>query len=191
MSSGEISRRSVLRSLALIGAGVGLTGCLTPVYGDRGVLAGSSGGPGAGTPNATTQAKLANVDFTPVGGRLGVIFTNEMIYLLSGGAGRPANPTHVVSVGISGDSVWQLLNTGSGAVVAQSLTLIGNFTVTDKEKKTIVHRGSAFATSSIARGTQRLAAERAILDAQERAAKNLAELVVLQVATWLAQQNQA
>lgn len=172
MSSPNGSRRHVLRGALVLSATASLGGCFTPLYGPA-----QLGGPGI-----TTQALLAGVDVIPIGGRIGTQLRNELIYLLSQGSGRPASPTHTLWVVVSADSVPLLLDTGVGRVTAQSMNLATTFYLRAAGTNEQQLVGRAASTTSIDRNIQRLAADRALLDAQERASKQLAEQIVNQLA---------
>jgi LPS-assembly lipoprotein len=177
MSSDDLTRRQWVRGLAIAAGSLSLGGCLTPLY-----------GPGAGRTGRTTQDMMANVDVNPIGGRLGIIMRNELIYLLSSGAGRPANPTHTLSVAIGGDSIPLLLDSGTGIATAQNISLNCHFTLYRKPDNTVAFFGRAFSTASLDRNLQRLASDRAILDAMERAGKAVSEQIATQLATHFAAQ---
>jgi LPS-assembly lipoprotein len=176
MSSAEMSRRSVIRGLSVAGLSALLGGCFTPLYGDPTVV---SGGRNA-------QASLRELDIPEIGGRNGVVLRNELIYLTQGGGGRAAAPSHILRVNLRVDTVPLVLNTAAGRPSAQAVTLIGDYTITPVGAPQPIHRGSAFATASFDRTAQRLASDRALIEAQERAAKSLAESIVTQVAGWYA-----
>lgn len=176
MSSADISRRSAWRALVIVGASAGLAGCFTPLYGDPSVV---SGGRNA-------QAALQDLEIPEIPGRSGVVLRNELIYLTQGGGGRAANPSHVLRVNLRIDTVPLVLNTAAGRPSAQAVSLIGDYTITPIGGREPVHRGSAFASASFDRTAQRLASDRAVIEAQERAAKSLAESIVTQVAGWYA-----
>lgn len=176
MWSDRLHRRHVLRLAALGAASAGLAGCFTPLYGDPQVTRGG----------ANAQAELRNLEIPEIPGRTGIVLRNELIYLTQGGGGRAASPTHVLRVALSIDTVPLVLNTAAGRPSAQSISLIGSYTITTVGTHQPIHRGSAFATASFDRTSQRLASDRAIIEAQERAAKTLAESIVTQVAGWYA-----
>ncbi|PTM60459.1 LPS assembly lipoprotein LptE [Phreatobacter oligotrophus] len=176
MSWAETSLLRLLRVATLCGAAAGLAGCLTPLYGDPTVV---SGGRNA-------QAGLRDLEIPEIPGRNGVVLRNELIYLTQGGGGRAANPTHVLRVTLRVDTVPIALNTAAGRPSAQSVTIIGDYTVTPIGDPQPIHRGSAFASASFDRTAQRLASDRAVIEAQERATKALAENIVTQVAGWYA-----
>lgn len=178
MSWADTSLFRAIRIATLCLASAALTGCFAPLYGDPNVV---SGGRNA-------QAALRDLDIPEIPGRNGVVLRNELIYLTQGGGGRAANPNHILRVSLSIDTVPLALNTAAGRPSAQSVSLVGNYTIQAVGDPRIIHRGTAFATASFDRTAQRLASDRAVIEAQERAAKSLAESIVTQVAGWYATQ---
>ena len=176
MWSADMSRRLVLRALAITSASALLAGCFTPLYGDPSVVAGGR----------AAHTQLRDLDIPEIGGRAGVILRNELIYLTQGGGGRAANPSHLLRVGLTIDTVPLLLNTAAGRPSAQTVSLIATYSIVPVGGSEVLYTGSAFATASFDRTSQRLASDRAIIEAQERAAKALAENIVTQVAGWYA-----
>lgn len=176
MWSDRLHRRQFMRLAALCAATAGLAGCFTPLYGDPQVVRGGT----------NAQAALRNLEIPEIPGRTGVLLRNELIYLTQGGGGRSASPTHVLRVDLATDTVPLLLNAAAGRPSAQSISLTGTYTISEIGSNQPLHRGTAFATASFDRTAQRLASDRAIVEAQERAAKTLAESIVTQVAGWYA-----
>ncbi|MGQ3353722.1 MAG: hypothetical protein ACT6XY_06800 [Phreatobacter sp.] len=178
MSWADTSFARIGRLLAVCACSAALAGCFTPLYGDPTVV---SGGRNA-------QASLRDLEIPEIPGRNGVILRNELIYLTQGGGGRAAAPTHVLRVSVGVDTVPLALNTAAGRPSAQAITVIGNYTITPVGAPQVIHRGSAFASASFDRTAQRLASDRAVIEAQERATKALAENIITQVAGWYATQ---
>lgn len=176
MWSAENLRRSAGRLALVCACAAMLGGCFTPLYGDPAVVAGGR----------NAQAALRDLEIPEIPGRNGVVLRNELIYLTQGGGGRAAAPTHVLRVDLQADSAPLVLNTAAGRPSAQSVSLIGTYTITPIGSQQPIHRGSAFATASFDRTNQRLASDRAVIEAQERAAKSLAEAIVTQIAGWYA-----
>lgn len=174
MSSANPSRRSALRALAILGASGLLAGCFTPLYGDPAVI---SGGRNA-------QAFLRDLDVPEIGGRSGVILRNELIYLTQGGGGRNTAAGHILRVNLRIESVPLVLNTAAGRPSAQNLTAIGDYTITPVGQTAPIYRGTASASASLDRTAQRLASDRAFIEAQERAAKVLAETIITDITGW-------
>ncbi|WP_216073457.1 hypothetical protein, partial [Acinetobacter baumannii] len=70
MSSANISRRAIVRVLAVTAGAGALAGCFTPLYGDPNVVPGARG----------AQSYLQNLEIPEIPGRSGVVLRNELIY---------------------------------------------------------------------------------------------------------------
>ncbi len=176
MSWADTSFLRLARIGVLCAATAGLAGCFTPLYGD----------PTSVTGGRNAQAALRDLEIPEIPGRSGVILRNELIYLTQGGGGQAAAPTHRLVVYMSMDAVPLTMNTAAGRPSAQAISLIAVYQIIAIGSPQILHRGEAFASASVDRTAQRLASDRAIIEAQERAAKTLAEHIITQVAGWYA-----
>lgn len=176
MSWADTSLLRLARVAALCAAAAGLSGCFTPLYGD----------PTAVTGGRNAQAGLRDLQIPEISGRNGVILRNELIYLTQGGGGRAESPTHILNVQLGVDTVPLTMNTAAGRPSAQVISLIASYQIVAIGSPQVLHRGEAFASASFDRTAQRLASDRAVIEAQERAAKTLAENIVTQVAGWYA-----
>lgn len=176
MSWADTSFARIGRLLAVCACSAALAGCFTPLYGDPTAI---SGGRNA-------QASLRDLEIPEIPGRNGVILRNELIYLTQGGGGRAAAPSHVLRVSLVVDTVPLALNTAAGRPSAQAITVVGHYAIAPIGAPEVLHRGTAFASASFDRTAQRLASDRAVIEAQERATKALAENIVTQVAGWYA-----
>ena len=166
------------------GAAVLMAGCtVQPLYSSGAGAGGTIGG--SVTPDMRT--KLASVAIDPAGNVFGQQVRNELIFLLAGGAGEPANPTYRLSLGLSsstlsavsvdvGDRTDRTGRPSSGIVKATS-----NFVLRDKDGKPLTV-GTRTVGASFDRPRQEFANLRAERDARKRAAKELAQQVYLALA---------
>src|SRR5690606_34733126 len=84
------------------GAAVLMAGCtVQPLYSSGAGAGGTIGG--SVTPDMRT--KLASVAIDPAGDVFGQQVRNELIFLLAGGAGEPANPTYRLGLGLSSSTL--------------------------------------------------------------------------------------
>lgn len=172
--SSGIRRIGIAAGLAL--ALVAVAGCtVRPLYGD--VTSAT------GTPSTSSQ-RLASIEVQEVGDRVGQEVRNHLIFLLAGGAGQPANPAYSVSLGTSVRSsaaaAVQVTSTDlepTSAVV----TVTGRYRLTDA-KGTAIAAGTRSAQAAYDVSRQGFAALRAQRDAQNRAARELAEQLRLALA---------
>ncbi len=172
MSSADLTKR-----LFLLGsASLALGGCFTPLYGT------SSQTPA----NGSVASRMAQIEVSRIGGRNGVIMRNDLALALSGDGGGPSGtPLYKLDVSPSFSTTPVFVDVNGGRPTVQSVTGTAKFTLRDAEGK-IIRSGETFSSTSIDRSSQRYAAERALIDAQERVAKTMADQIVTQIAAWLA-----
>lgn len=137
------------------------------------------------TNRATGQSiALNDISIKPVHDRISLVVRNQLIFLMNGGK-EPGNATrYSVTLGINS-------NTSSAAYVqianedeptAGTVTIHGSYEIFDAVEKKQVKRGSRQVSSSYDVPRQRFAALRAERNAQDRAARELAEMLRLAIA---------
>jgi LPS-assembly lipoprotein len=158
-----LARRSLL-IFALLSSAVALGGCIRPLYGSAAVTGGS------------VQSELAAIDVKSIGERIGHYLRNELVFELDGSGGAPARRYDLtITVTESLDVTVTDYSTGR----ADSATLVATATYTLAERGTnkTLFTGQAVARATYDRFAQRFANVRAAREAQERAAKQLANLI--------------
>lgn len=152
-------------------------GCtVRPLYGDMTSATG---------PQAFTSARLESVEIAPVDDRVGQEVRNHLIFLLGGGKGQPASPVYKVELSTRvTDARASSINTSrvnldptSGIVTVQATYILTN--ARNGERISIGTR-SVQAPYDIPR--QEFAALRAVRNAEDRASRELAELLRLAIA---------
>lgn len=170
------NRRQMISALCLA-ALLPLGGCFKPLYGQRILADGSS-----------LLDVLRQINVAAAGNRTDQFFRNELLFLLRGGKGalEPAKYRleHQITQRISAVSVQVLSD------VPQSLILNLNvvYTLWNIDENKVVLQGTSFAEASFTFSNQRFANSRAQIDAQERAAKVIADEVRTRLAAFLASQ---
>jgi LPS-assembly lipoprotein len=179
MSLFDYSRNRVaaLSVLLMLGA----AGCqVRPLYSDV----------SPGTTGASTPAALKSVAVVEATTRYGQEVRNHVIFLLGGGAGEAVSPIYSLDLGVTEQVISSASiqidagKTGqptAGGVVLTSLYVLKNTTT-----GAVVSSGKRTVTSSFDRPAQQFAALRAQRDGENRAARELAELVHLAIASDLA-----
>lgn len=170
------SLRAVVR-IALLSTIVLASACtVRPLYSDGPASAGVATG---------TATQLASINIKPVNTRYGQEVRNHLIFLFNNGAGQPdAAPYSMV---LSVDSLTE------GALLAQvtskddeptsgTVTLTATYAVTEISTGKVVASGKRNVTSSYDRPRQEFANMRAQRDAENRAARELAEVLRLSIA---------
>lgn len=176
--------KSLRGVVVALGAVTLLAGCtVQPLYSGGG-SAGSTIG-GSVTPDM--RSKLASISVEPVNDIYGVQVRNRLIFLLSGGAGEPANPVYKLRLGLS-KSVTSFVSVDigdqtdrTGRPSAGTVNATSNFVLFDKDGKPL-KAGTRTVGASFDRPRQEFANLRAERDATKRAAEELAEQIYLAIA---------
>lgn len=141
-----------------------------PLHGDA-VVAGGD----------TMTAALSAVEVKPVDTRQALEVRNHLIFLLTRGTGQPASPRWLMDLRVTS-------RTASTATVqiatdnepsAGTVTMTASYSVTDVASGEVVSKGKRVTTASFDRLRQEFATMRAERDAENRAARELAELLRL------------
>jgi LPS-assembly lipoprotein len=176
--------RSARLALVVASAGLALTvaGCqVRPLYSAGGAVVYSSS-----TGEAT---RLSSISIKSVNNRPAQIVRNQMIFLFNGGAQPQAQTRYTLTLNVTSE-------TASAAFVqvaeedeptAGTVTMRGVYDLIDNETGEVIRRGSRQVVASYDVSRQQFAALRAERDAQERAGRELAELLRLSIAQDLSQ----
>ena len=189
MSSSEAARgrRSFLRGrLATVsGAVLMLTvvaGCtVTPLYGTStaSIVSQERGG---------ATARLASVEVAQAHDRVGQEVRNHLIFMLGGGQGQPANPLYRLQLATSayasqGPSIS--VTEVTLRPTAGFVTVRGDYTLTEIATGRVVSAGVRSVQAHYDIPGQNYAAQRAVRDAENRGARELAEVLRLAAAQGL------
>ncbi len=176
-----------LRALAAASAAaLALGGCFQPLYGP-------SGAPGAGL-GASVADRLAAVEVAalkelPGQERAAHYLTQELKYLLDGGAPVAAPKSYVLSLTISQTLQSAIVDTTTGRATAATLVGTVNYTLKAAgadDKTPPLTSGAAVSSASYDRFPQRFATVRAARDAEIRVAREVAEQIKTRLAAHFA-----
>ncbi|ESX18588.1 MULTISPECIES: LPS assembly lipoprotein LptE [unclassified Mesorhizobium] len=170
----------LLRRAALYGmvASMALVSACTvrPLYSSAPLTAGST---------LSASAELASVAVKPVKTRYAQQVRNNLIFAFGQGAGEPPAPVYMLDLGVTelveSAAVVQI-QTDEDEPTAGTVTLTANYVLTDARTGVVIATGKRSIPSSFDKPTQEFASYRAQLDAENRAARELAEMVSLSVA---------
>lgn len=172
---------SLLRIFAAL-ALAGLTGgCFQPLYGDSSVVA-----------TAGLDNKLAGVLVTPIDtpngtrlARVGVSVRNQLMYDVTGG-GPAAAPTHKLEVKLSSRQLQVIVDVNTARPDIQNYGIDASYVLVDLRTGKPVVKGQTFSRVSynIPGQQQRFAGERGLRDAEDRAAKVIAEQIHSRLASY-------
>jgi LPS-assembly lipoprotein len=166
-----------LRILAVVAMGGLAAGCLQPLYADRTVIA---GGPSGSIRDALSSVEVEQIDArkgTPEA-RVAVELRNDLLFELTGG-GPMAPPTHKLNIRMTASKSAIIVDVNTGRTEAEIVGIDVSYTLTDLATKKVVVRGTSFSrvSSDIPGQQQRFARSRAQRDAEDRAAKVIAEQI--------------
>jgi len=170
---GNIFRRKILAALACLAAAP-LAGCLQPMY----------GGVGGGQ----LRADLAAIRVEPIPHRIGHYLANDLGFLLNG-SGESVPPRYRLVITVNEKVQSPLIDTITGRATSGTLVVDAEYKLFPSGQDTAVTSGTAFASVSYDRSSQRFANLRAARDAEIRSAKVLAEQIQTRLATALAGRN--
>lgn len=166
-------RRRAFSLLALAGL-VAVSACtVRPLYSTAGLQT------GAVTPN-----RLSSVIVKPATTRVGLEVRNHLIFLLNGGAGEPASAAYSVETAVNSvrSSGATIQRTRDSEPTAGVVTVSSNYSIIDNKTGNVVAAGKRSIPASYDIPRQEFAALRALRDAENRAARELAELLRIAIA---------
>jgi len=180
MSSPDSAQRSRPVKAGVVAAmlAVGFLGAactVRPLYSD-------AVAPGATAPMA---AQLASVSVKPVETRQAQEVRNHLIFLLGRGQGNPDAGAYTLKLAVTSYSTAAAVvqvSTTTQSPTSSLLTMSASYTLTDSVTGAVIATGRRQVSSAYDVPTQQFAALRSQRDAENRAARELAELLHLAVA---------
>lgn len=146
-----------------------------PLYSDAGLETGA-------VPGSTAGLRAIMID--EIKTRYGQQLRNDLIFLFNGGAGQPAEPKYRMALNativVINEALVQVDNESRPS--AATLHMTGTYVLTDLGTGKPVAQGSRTIPASYDQPSQEFANLRARIDAENRAARELAELLKLDVA---------
>ncbi|WP_038692098.1 MULTISPECIES: LPS assembly lipoprotein LptE [Rhizobium] len=121
--------------------------------------------------------KLSSVGFSEASGRVGQQVRNRLIFLASRGAGEAANPQYHVELRTTSSVADTLLRQSGDTSRAGRVTVTVTYTLSAVADGRVIKAGSRQATALVDFSEQEFAKQRAIRDAENRAADQTAEFV--------------
>lgn len=164
-------RPAGVAALSVLGM-LAISGCtVQPLYGDIS----SSIAP---TAYGQAPSAVASIGVKPVTYRAAQELRNHVIFSLNGGAAEPAQPRYMLELGVQSRPVAAARIQGGAREnepTAGALMLSASYSLTDTTTGRIVARGSRSTTATFDRPRQDFASLRALRNAEDRAARELAE----------------
>ncbi|MFN7009801.1 MAG: hypothetical protein ACK4PN_07200 [Allorhizobium sp.] len=131
--------------------------------------------------SAATRESLGAIAYSDADSRVELEVRNQLIFMTGGGAGEPASPQYRVQLSVS-SSTGEVLVNQSSVASAGRVVVSGAYTLQRVSDGTILKAGRRQAVSLVDFPAQQFAKLRAIRDAENRAARELAELIRVDLA---------
>jgi LPS-assembly lipoprotein len=133
----------------------------------------------------SASAELGSISIKPVNTRYAQQVRNNLIFAFGQGSGQPASPTYVLDLGVTElveSAATVQIQTEEDEPTAGTVTLTANYVLRDTATNTVIAVGKRSVPSSFDRPLQEYAAYRAQIDAENRAARELADFLRLAIA---------
>lgn len=126
---------------------------------------------------STVQENLASVAIKPVDDRVSQELRNRLIFLYAGGRGEPVNAAYTLDFTMTGRASRVLREQLSDGITSQRYSATVVYTLMDNATKKVVGSGKRTVVTFYDQTTQEFANRRALRDAENRAAHELAEII--------------
>jgi LPS-assembly lipoprotein len=174
----------LLRWVAVAAAAALTAGCFQPLYGEH------AAGPGAVAPNVRDAFATVEIDqvSAPNGtpeARIAVELRNNVVYELTGGAGS-GTTSYRLRIQMKLSKAAMIVDIATGRTEAEIIGIDVAYTLTEVGTKKVVVNSQTFArvSSDVPGLQQRFAHQRAQRDAENRAAKVIAEQIRSRLASY-------
>lgn len=148
-------------------------------------LAGCQVRPLYSTPSGT-EGKLASISISEASDRVEQQVRNDLVFLFAGGAGEPQNAVYHLDMDVSIRTVGVLNDVTTDTARSGRVTVTADYNLTKADSGETLASGKRSAVAMVDLPTQEFAKLRAIRDAENRGARELAELIRADVASALA-----
>ncbi|WP_431522394.1 LPS assembly lipoprotein LptE [Shinella zoogloeoides] len=150
-----------------------------------GMLAGCQVRPLYSTPGGT-EGKLASISISEAGDRVEQQVRNDLIFLFAGGAGEPQNAVYHLEMDVTVRTVGVLNDVRDDIARSGRVTVTADYNLTRADSGETLASGKRSAVAMVDFPAQEFAKLRAVRDAENRGARELAELIRADVASALA-----
>ncbi len=150
------------------------------------VLAGCNVRPLYGTApdGSSTRTDLAGINVVPASGRVGQQVRNDLLFQLNGGT--PGPTAYQVDLNVNTSSSGIIVRRVGGQPQARNVRVQADFRLRQAGGEDVLFSGRVTRFAAFDRSDQRFANDRAQLDAENRAAREVAEEIRLRLAAFVA-----
>lgn len=133
-----------------------------------------------------TEAVLSSIGITEADTRIEQQVRNHLIFLLAGGGGEPAAPEYMLELNVAVRNIGVLIDTTTDVPRAGRIVATADFNLARESTGETVRYGKRSTVALVDFPVQEFAKIRATRDAENRAARELAELIRADIAASLA-----
>ena len=126
---------------------------------------------------STVAQSAASISISEAEDRVEQRVRNELIFLLAGGQGEPANPTYHLEMDVNSRDIGVLLSQDDDVARAGRLVLTADYNLTLVGSGETIRSGRRQVVALVDFPVQEFAKLRAVRDAENRAAREMAELI--------------
>lgn len=149
-----------------------------------GLLAGCQVRPLYSTPSGT-EGKLASVSISEADDRVEQQVRNDLIFLFAGGAGEPQTALYHLEINVTVRNIGVLIDVRTDTARAGRIVVSADYNLSKTDTGETVASGKRSSVALLDFPYQEFAKLRAVRDAENRAARELAELIRADVASAL------
>ncbi len=136
-------------------------------------------------PTGATATSLQSIEISEAGDRVEQEVRNALIFLTSGGKGEPVNPQYHLALNVSHRTRGVLYDQARDRAGAGRIVVKADYNLTKTATGETVKSGNRSAVALVDFPEQEFARIRAVRDGENRAARELAELISADVAAAL------
>lgn len=161
---------------------VPLAGCIQPLYAQRTPVATAATG---SLPATDVAAALAAVEIVPISGRVGQKVRNELIFMMRGGGEAAPRTTRLV-IQVTPSLQTPIVDPQSDLSLVDVASVDASFSLQRPVTAETLTSGTAMGRASFSHTRQRFATIRAQRDAEDRAARQVAQQIYARIASHFA-----
>lgn len=123
------------------------------------------------------QEALGSIEYSQADDRVELEVRNNLIFLTGGGAGEPAKPDYQVELNVKSRVIGVLLEMSSDDARAGRVEVSADYTLRRSGSDDVLKSGHRSAVALVDFPSQEFARLRAVRDAENRASRELAEII--------------
>ncbi len=167
---------------AAVGASAALAGCFQPLYGSQSFTS----SPGVASAMAAVDVSQVPAPTGSPEARVAVALRNDVIFDLTGGGAPAAQPIYRLVMTMHSDRVQVIVDTTTGRPEVQNYGIAVHYTLMEIKGGKTVLTSNAFSRVSydVPGEAQRFAKSRGQIDAENRSAKEMADMIRARLASF-------